>query len=50
MKSTLLHGDCLELMKTIPDGSIDMVLSEQQPGICRYEAGSGILPDGKRED
>lgn len=24
----LLHGDCLELMKEIPDGSIDMVLCD----------------------
>ena len=24
---TLLNGDCLELMKTIPDGSIDLVLT-----------------------
>ena len=22
------HGDCLELMKDIPDGSIDMVLTD----------------------
>lgn len=30
MKSSspwLMNGDCLELMKEIPDGSIDMVLS-----------------------
>jgi len=25
---TLLNGDCLELMKTIPDGSIDLVLTD----------------------
>lgn len=25
---TLLHGDCLELMKNIPDGSVDMVLCD----------------------
>ena len=23
---TLLHGDCLERMKEIPDGSVDLVL------------------------
>jgi site-specific DNA-methyltransferase (adenine-specific) len=25
---TLWHGDCLELMKNIPDGSVDMVLAD----------------------
>ena len=25
---TLLHGDCLELMKQIPDGSVDLVLCD----------------------
>ena len=24
----LLQGDCLELMKDIPDGSIDMILAD----------------------
>jgi site-specific DNA-methyltransferase (adenine-specific) len=24
----LLHGDCLELMKDIPDKSIDMILTD----------------------
>lgn len=24
----LLHGDCLELMKDIPDKSIDMILAD----------------------
>jgi site-specific DNA-methyltransferase (adenine-specific) len=24
----LMQGDCLELMKTIPDGSVDMVLTD----------------------
>ena len=27
-KATLLQGDCMELMSRIPDGSIDMVLSD----------------------
>jgi hypothetical protein len=39
LPNTLVHGDCLEVMKYIPDGSIDLVLgnthptaeSEQQP-------------------
>ena len=25
----LKHGDCLELMKEIPDGSVDMVLTDR---------------------
>jgi len=24
----VLHGDCLELMKDIPDGSVDMILCD----------------------
>lgn len=28
MKNKILHGDCLELMKDIPDGSIDMILAD----------------------
>ena len=27
-KLELWHGDCLELMKDIPDGSIDMILCD----------------------
>jgi len=27
-KINLLHGDCLELMKDIPDESIDMILAD----------------------
>lgn len=35
----LLHGDCLELMKTIPDKSIDMVLTDLPYGItaCKWD-------------
>lgn len=24
----IMHGDCLELMKNIPDGSVDMILCD----------------------
>lgn len=36
---TLLCGDCLELMKRIPNGSIDMVLSDRPYGTtrCRWD-------------
>lgn len=38
-KATLLQGDCLELMSRIPDGSIDMVLSDLPYGTtrCRWD-------------
>lgn len=38
-KATLLCGDCLELMNRIPDGSIDMVLSDLPYGTtrCRWD-------------
>ena len=40
---TLLHGDCLELMKDIPDGSVDMVLVDPPYGIsnCKWDS---IIP------
>jgi len=28
MKNTVHHGDCLEVMKLIPDGSIDMIMCD----------------------
>lgn len=36
----LLHGDCLELMRTIPDGSVDMVLCDLPYGTtaCKWDA------------
>ena len=36
----LLHGDCLELMKGIPDGSIDMVLTDPPYGTtaCKWDS------------
>jgi len=30
--STLVNGDCLEVMKDIPDGSIDLVLADPPYG------------------
>lgn len=29
---TLYHGDCLEVLKTLPDNSIDMVLTDPPYG------------------
>lgn len=39
----LLHGDCLELMKDIPDGSIDMILADLPYGTTRNKWDS-IIP------
>ena len=33
----VLHGDCLELIKDIPDKSIDMVLCDLPYGILNLE-------------
>lgn len=37
---TLLHGDCLELMKGIPDGSVDMILCDLPYGTtaCKWDS------------
>jgi len=39
----LMQGDCLELMKTIPDGSVDMVLTDPPYGTtaCKWDS---IIP------
>ena len=36
----LKHGDCLELMKEIPDGSVDMVLTDPPYGTtsCKWDS------------
>lgn len=43
MKNTVLHGDCLELMKDIPDKSIDMILCDLPYGTtsCKWDT---IIP------
>ena len=35
----LLHGDCLELMKGIPDGSVDLILTDPPYGTtaCKWD-------------
>ena len=39
----LMHGDCLELMKNIPDGSVDMILCDLPYGTtaCKWDS---IIP------
>ena len=36
----LMHGDCLELMKQIPDGSVDLVLCDLPYGTtaCKWDS------------
>ena len=43
MDTNLLHGDCLELMKDIPDKSIDMILADLPYGTTRNKWDS-IIP------
>ena len=42
-KQWLMHGDCLERMKEIPDGSVDMVLADPPYGTtaCKWDS---IIP------
>ena len=42
----LMHGDCLELMKQIPDKSVDMILCDLPYGVLDYEWDKRI--DGKK--
>ena len=43
IKNKILHGDCLELMKDIPNGSIDMILCDLPYGTtqCKWDS---VLP------
>lgn len=40
MSINLLNGDCLELMKTIPDGSVDLILTDPPYGTtqCKWDS------------
>lgn len=42
-QTTLLHGDCLELMKTLPDKSVDLILCDLPYGTtsCKWDS---IIP------
>ena len=42
-KIKLLHGDCLEVMNDIPDGSVDMILCDLPYGTtaCKWDT---IIP------
>lgn len=45
MSSTLLHGDCLDLMATLPDASVDLVLTDLPYGVTQNHWDSVIPLD-----
>lgn len=46
----LIHGDCIEVMKSIPDGSVDLILCDLPYGTTRNKWDSVIdLPSLWRE-
>ena len=40
----LMHGDCLERMSEIPDGSVDMILADLPYGTTAYVSHSRLTP------
>ena len=51
-KINLLHGDCLELMKDIPDGSVDLIITSPpyNLGNTHHTGGKRFKPYGKYND
>ncbi len=45
MAATCLNGDCLELMKTLPDNSVDLFLCDLPYG-CLTKSSKGVKPVG----
>jgi len=41
MTSTVLHGDCIEVMQHLPSGSVDFVLTDP-PYLIRYRSRAGL--------
>lgn len=39
-KYLLFHGDCMEKLKEIPDGSIDLILSDPPYNLAKYSTGN----------
>lgn len=39
-RNTVLHGDCIELMSSLPGGSVDLIVTDP-PYLCRYKDRSG---------
>ena len=48
--TTLYHGDCLEVMKDIPDGSVDMVMADPPYGAtaCKWDSVLPLMPMWKQ--
>ncbi len=46
MSSQLMHGDCLDLMKEIPSGSVDMILCDLPYGTtnCKWDTVIPLVP------
>lgn len=42
MNSNIIHGDCFEVMATIPDGAIDCILTDPPYGILKHAIETGI--------
>ena len=42
--ASLMHGDCLERMSEIPDGSVDMILADLPYGTTAYVSHSRLTP------
>lgn len=39
-RNTVLHGDCIEIMATLPDASVDFILTDP-PYLCNYRDRAG---------
>lgn len=48
LKNVVLHGDCLELMKDIPDKSIDLILTDPPYGMNYQSARRTATPQFKK--
>ena len=47
MQNTIIHGDCLQVMKDIPDGSIDLVVTD--PPYLIETSGAGIYKQADKQ-
>jgi DNA modification methylase len=45
MKISLFNADCLEYIKTIPDKSVNLILTDPPYNIAKYSTGNIPLPD-----
>ena len=45
LASAILHGDCLDRLPEVPDGSVDLIITSPPYGNQRKETYGGIDPD-----